>query len=320
MIDKINENSSSIRDTLTEQADKVGYTMTDSLNNIWANDGNANAIITKYGENFCGQLTSVNNVLNSITEQLGTIIKASDTEAKDNIKEETKTPSATTPTTSETPKTETPKTESSNSSNATTTKTIKVGGKINAGGAKIYDYVGDKSGETQYYKKDPIYTVLEEKNGYIKVRHHSLSKGVTGWFKKSDVKAYKTGGLVDETGLAWLDGTKKKPEMVLNSQDTENFIELTDVLRNLDVSSMMSNMVPMFNALNTNIPSLISGNSNQNMNNVFNMTFELHDVTNGEQVINYLIKSDRFENAVKAMTVDRLAGGSKFSKSKYIKN
>ena len=55
------------------------------------------------------------------------------------------------------------------------------------------------------------------------------------------------------------------------------------------------------------------------MTNTFNMTFELHDVTNGEQVINYLIKSDRFENAVKAMTVDRLAGGSKFSKSKYAK-
>lgn len=195
--------------------------------------------------------------------------------------------------------------------------------------------MGDTTGNTQYYKKDPIYTVLAEEKGYVKVRHHSLSQGVTGWFKKTDIKAYKTGGLADETGLAWLDGTKSKPEMVLNSTDTENFIELTDTLRRLtkedstlfsedwanNADNLIANMQPMFDALTTaTTPNLIPYNSNQNMNNVFNMTFELHDVTNGEQIINYLIKSDRFENAVKAMTVDRLAGGSKFSKSKYHKN
>ena len=44
---------------------------------------------------------------------------------------------------------------------------------------------------------------------------------------------YKEGGLADFTGPAWLDGTKSKPEMVLNSRDTENFIQLKDVLRSL---------------------------------------------------------------------------------------
>jgi hypothetical protein len=29
--------------------------------------------------------------------------------------------------------------------------------------------------------------------------------------------AYKTGGLADFTGPAWLDGTKSKPEYVLNA-------------------------------------------------------------------------------------------------------
>ena len=88
-------------------------------------------------------------------------------------------------------------------------KTIKVGGKINAKGAKIYEYVGDKSGSKQYYSNDPIYVVLGEQSGYLKVRHHKSKSGVTGWFKKSDVKAYAKGSmgvskdqwaLIDELG------------------------------------------------------------------------------------------------------------------------
>lgn len=82
----------------------------------------------------------------------------------------------------------------------------------------------------QYYANDPIYNILDEKNGYYLVRHHKLSSGYTGWFKKSDVKAYKKGGLADFTGLAWLDGTKSSPELILNARDTENFIELKNIL------------------------------------------------------------------------------------------
>ncbi len=110
---------------------------------------------------------------------------------------------------------------------------IKVGGLINAGKAQIYDYTGDKSGERQYFLNDPIYKVLDEKNGYLLTRWHKLNTGYTGWFKKSDVKAYAKGGLADFTGPAWLDGTKSKPELVLNARDTENFIQLKDILSNL---------------------------------------------------------------------------------------
>lgn len=42
--------------------------------------------------------------------------------------------------------------------------------------------------------------------------------------------AYKTGGLADYTGPAWLDGTPRKPELVLNAKDTENFIKLKNIL------------------------------------------------------------------------------------------
>ena len=48
---------------------------------------------------------------------------------------------------------------------------------------------------------------------------------------------YKTGGLADFTGPAWLDGTKTRPELVLNAQDTQNFIQLKDIL-----SSVLKNV------------------------------------------------------------------------------
>lgn len=50
---------------------------------------------------------------------------------------------------------------------------------------------------------------------------------------KGAAYSYKTGGLADYTGPAWLDGTKTKPELVLNAQDTRNFIALKDTLSSL---------------------------------------------------------------------------------------
>ena len=47
------------------------------------------------------------------------------------------------------------------------------------------------------------------------------------------IDQFKTGGLADFTGPAWLDGSKSRPEMVLNAQDTQNFIALRDVLSRL---------------------------------------------------------------------------------------
>jgi hypothetical protein len=44
------------------------------------------------------------------------------------------------------------------------------------------------------------------------------------------LRAYKTGGLADFTGPAWLDGTKSKPEIVLNQQDSANFMQLRNIL------------------------------------------------------------------------------------------
>ena len=71
------------------------------------------------------------------------------------------------------------------------------------------------------------------------------AKTVKNWNPKADKKSkfrqafekvygkwskYASGGMADFTGPAWLDGTPSKPELVLNSTDTKNFVALKDVL------------------------------------------------------------------------------------------
>ena len=102
-----------------------------------------------------------------------------------------------------------------------------------------------------YANLDGRWVVLDEDNVEYKEGNekrvltpevaYSLSqdKGLYETFKnnkkfrvKESAQAYKyaTGGLADYTGFAWLDGTKSKPEMVLNPLQTQAFIKLVDVL------------------------------------------------------------------------------------------
>jgi hypothetical protein len=180
------------------------------------------------------------------------------------------------------------------SSSSSSNKTVKIGGLINAGSAKIYRSSYGDGPSQQYFGSDPIYTVIGENNGYYLVRHRSVSSGYTGWFKKGDVKAYQTGGLADYTGLAWLDGTKTNPELILNAKDTQNFIELKDILRDTFNSSN-----------NTNNSTKIGGD------NYYNINIDVGEISNDydvEQMMNKMkeiIVQDSMYRNVNAVELGR---------------
>ena len=62
------------------------------------------------------------------------------------------------------------------------------------------------------------------------------------------IKKYASGGYVDYTGPAWVDGTKNKPEYMLNARQTlqfENLISALDILTNNNsLSSIKDNSIP----------------------------------------------------------------------------
>lgn len=278
VVDGVDENASSIENTLKTEISAVGGSLTAEMQNLWSGS-----------DGIKGVVGGVNDTLLSIKTLVQSMVDKSNAEANKNSSNATSTVNPTSTPTS-TPK---PTTTTQQSS----AKAITVGGMINASGALIYDYAGDTSGERQYYRNSPYYRVLGEKNGYLKVRHQSLSSGTTGWFKKSDVKAYKTGGLVDETGLAWLDGTKSKPELVLNSEQTENHLKLTKALETVAKTNM-------FDAIQSyaKLPQFTTNSSgNKSVEIHFeNMTFPY--VKNADDFITDLQHSKRFENVVLAIT------------------
>ena len=102
-------------------------------------------------------------------------------------------------------------------------------------GSEAIHYNGTKKKKDGVYVWNPATGKLSfreyNKNKFIKwAKDKNTGREYKYVLKKKKVKGYATGGLADYTGPAWLDGTPSKPELVLNAQDTKNFIALKDVL------------------------------------------------------------------------------------------
>jgi hypothetical protein len=108
----------------------------------------------------------------------------------------------------------------------------------------LKDNVGDSDANAVYYDEEVYMTngsiwkridqddgAKDENNGY-----GSLKKAIVKYANENygSYISYKTGGLADFTGPAWLDGTPSKPEYILNAAQTERFFSLIDVLENVD--------------------------------------------------------------------------------------
>ena len=164
----------------------------------------------------------------------------------------------------------------------------------------------------------------------------NIINGVTGFFDKlfgnsSNKKPVKlkTGGLVDYTGLAMLDGTFAKPELVLNPNDTENFIQLRDILRNLSTQELTmsrSHGYVLDNTMHANrlidvsdMMSTIRSGSYYNAANStgdINIDIAIDHVSDYNDFVNQLRGDAKFEKMIKAMTTDELAGRGQLGKYK----
>jgi hypothetical protein len=200
--DLIQGNADVIAGTIADVEDTYGVDVSNAITDPWKDGANA---ISEYSDQFGDTQSATMDELDAMSEAYQ---KAKDKieefgdKSVDTVKDNYKRYQAAT---YQEPKKEEP---SKDNNSSQTDSTIKVGGNINAGSAKIYDYIGAKA-ESQYYSKDPVYTVLSINGDWVQVRHKSIKSGVTGWFKKSDVKAYAKGStginkdqwaLIDELG------------------------------------------------------------------------------------------------------------------------
>lgn len=325
MIVKINENGDKIGQTITDSANNVGYELTDAMATIWSSgNGSVSNVISTYGDDFTSKLTTTNFALNAINTNLqnmitqlnklaGTDVKSASTSSAANSKEANTEKYVPPP----------PAPSTSNDEN----KSISVGGQINAGSATIYADSEGRGGGRQYYRNDPIYTVLSERNGYILARHHSLARGYTGWFKKGDVSAYKTGveDLIADQ-LAWTQ--ENGAEMIVRPSDGAILTPLAQGDSVLTAAASkniwdMANNPADFIKGNlgidaANAPITNSGNVNYTQN-LDKIVFNLPNVKNYEQLLTSMQKDKNFERLITSMTIDRVAGKSALAKGKAIR-
>lgn len=106
---------------------------------------------------------------------------------------------------------------------------------------KNYNAVKNQAGPTAQ-KAAALDELVKAKN-YLKslqsatIQGYYIRTGGGGGGGKMTMMKYATGGLNTTTGPAWLDGTRSKPELVLNAKDTQNFLTLKDILSEVMKSS-----------------------------------------------------------------------------------
>ena len=108
---------------------------------------------------------------------------------------------------------------------------IAVGAKLGGYGWSSNTTQLEKQLKDKGFNENDIREILE----IFKVVNKTNWKKMWPNLKLSDysIDKFARGGLADYTGPAWLDGTKTNPELVLNAQDTRNFIALKDILSSL---------------------------------------------------------------------------------------
>ena len=176
-------------------------------------------------------------------------------------------------------------------------------GWVSISGGKEYGVSIDKTNGTAFtaaakkalpssFGGDKNFRVFEYEGSYYIYADTNKGSGafrISTQYQKSNANSlinaltrYETGGLADFTGPAWLDGTKSSPELVLNAQDTKNFLQLKDIL-----SEVMNNV----NTINNETAS--------NGNNYFDIQINVEDLKDDydvEQLANK-IRSMLYEDA-----------------------
>ena len=322
MIDAVNANSSQIEETIKETADEVGITLSKEMLAIWdTSNGSYGSVVSTYYGGFTNQLTTVNTTLDTIRVYISDMLKDADERGNETIQEQQESSQIQENATVNAGNSNQPSTsqqiKNEDISEKSDTGNFTVGSTINASGAKIYAGAGG-TGYSQYFADDPIYTVIGEQGDYVRVRWHKASSGSTGWFKKSDIKAYKNGGLVDYTGLAWMDGTKSNPETVLDAEDTRNLINLTDALEqlgsgNLSYGTSVNN--PLMSSM-YQIPKATNYIGGVRIGDI-----NVYGVQNAQALaeeVKHLVQNDRgIRNSIKADNIGSVLGKNRLTRHIY---
>lgn len=336
VIDYINSNSSIINDTLISETDKVGYTMTNEMSTIWNTNGAIGNILSVYSDNFSSFATTVNSVLSTISSNIAKMVANADKQAEQDIENTTNetTPPSKLPDSIINAELESENKKEPEKKPTTDNKkpTSNQGnGKANVGDKVTYvsgEYYESSYGEGKhghYYRGKSVYiTKINPKGSHpylIETKKDGSGTGL-GWVKLNQLKGYETGSKrINKNQLAWTqeheseviirpsDGAiltpLKENDMVFDSRMSKNLWNIGNNPEKYIRENLSLDVIK-------NIPNASNNTYTQNIKNV-NFTMNAQSYS---EMVTEMQHDPKFEKMLKAMTVDRMNGGSSLAKYK----
>lgn len=338
MIVKINENSITINNTLSEKAESVGYELSSSMEGIWSG---AKDVLTTYGEHI---RTGIESAATTVNETLGTInVNIQNMISQLNTIANTKVKSATTSSAADKKETKKDTKKDSEPELKMVTQVLDYNKSKGDGKAKVGDKVTFNSGK--YYASSAgtgatgsknrgksVY-ITRIKKGAKKPYHISTGKklgsGDLGWVNLNQLKGYAKGTTsVPHDQIAWTQEGNKPETIVRADGAVLTPLKRKDMILNQeDVSMLRTMLTEPYNYKMDNIGTENLKSTVQNINNVKNnmvnnsdihLTMNLPNVTNYEEFkkhIQYDMVHDKsMVRSLQAMTVGEMSGGSSLRK------
>lgn len=134
-------------------------------------------------------------------------------------------------------------------------------------------------------------------------------------------KSYSSGGLVDYTGIANVHGSEDRPEMVLNADDTKNFILLRDAMRSGALNAMFGSVrigseLDKISAVDAAAIGKVGGSDGYTVGSI-NVSIPIAHVNDYKDFVNQLRDDRQFEQLIQDVTIGRIAGKSSLSKNRH---
>lgn len=352
-IASINSNSSNISQTLQTESKNVGYTLSGEMQTIWTSQS---GIISQYGDDFSSKLTGVNSAIENVynrqkdmidainamaekwiakadqmlqqpTKTEGVLEEVEQKPDKDNVAEGNPTPDPPKVSDDESirdavlvdpdePKKKPNKDKTGNNK-------AEVGDKVTFSSGRYYEASDGTGASGNMYLGKKVKITRINKGSKYPYAIDAMDGTELGWVKLNQLKGYASGIMrVPNDQLAW---TQEQGEEAIVRNDGSI---LTPLSR--DVSVLNADMTKNLWDFMGNPGSFLSDYSDgekfgvKNVDNsssvdVGGVTIQctLPNVIDSKAFVRELVNNKDAERAIKAMTIDRIRGGSSLAKYKY---
>lgn len=352
-IASINSNSSNISQTLQTESKNVGYTLSGEMQTIWTSQS---SIISQYGDDFSSKLTGVNSAIENVynrqkdmidainamaekwitkadqmlqqpTKTEGVLEEVEQKPDKDNVAEGNPTPDPPKVSDDESirdavlvdpdePKKKPNKDKTGNNK-------AEVGDKVTFSSGRYYEASDGSGASGNMYLGKKVKITRINKGSKYPYAIDATDGTELGWVKLNQLKGYASGIMrVPNDQLAW---TQEQGEEAIVRNDGSI---LTPLSR--DVSVLNADMTKNLWDFMGNPGSFLSDYSDgekfgvKNIDNsssvdVGGVTIQctLPNVIDSKAFVRELVTNKDAERAIKAMTIDRIRGGSSLAKYKY---